>query len=158
LAKIVKVDGKDYKMARVVYLGNAGNMAVNVANIRGVIFDEEIATGRIVQFRSARDKKNEIYMELQTAVPAHISDGSNIWITRADPRGNYLETIWEGTYGMIPTGAGERINVNNLVVPVDEVRLDPTEHIHIELDSPEVIVVANSLVELRVQEFVHYRL
>ena len=158
MAKLVKIGGKYYKVARVMYVGDAGNMAVNLADVRGVVFDEEIATGRIVQFRDAVSKKNEIYTEFQTVAPAMIDDASLIWISRADPRGNYIETIWEGTYGQIPTGAGERIDINNIVVPAQDVRLDPTEHILIELNSPDVIVIANGQVELRVQEFVHYRL
>lgn len=158
MSKIVTVDGKKYKVSRVVYHGDANNMVINVVDIETIVYDQEVASGRFVQFRDQTIKKNELYMEFQTVAPAHIEDGAQISLERANPRNQYLETIWEGTYGQIPTGAGERIDVNNIIVPVDEVKIDPTEHILIKLTAAAQTVVANCVVELHVQEFVHYRL
>lgn len=155
MTTLVKHGGKQYKVSRIV-LGLAANMQANVVTVRTPIYDEEVQRTRILQFWNERAKNNEIWMDLSTVAPAQLEDATTIEIIRADNRGNYLEHIWQGTYGQFGAIA-DRIALDNIVVPHSNVQIIEGERIMIWINSAALFDVPASTIEMMAEELIEYR-
>lgn len=150
--QVVTIDGKKYQVTRTVIKGSSSNMSVNKTDYESKVFEYEVAKTQIIEFDSAHDRNNEIYMILQNSTPASLGDDCTIHIYKANNVGRYVETIWEGTLGQLPS-ASERTNINNIVTPNAKVRIDEGFKIKMDILDDEAIVVANCTLELRVIQF-----
>lgn len=148
---IVTIDGKKYQVTSEVIRGTTSNMVQNTLNVDTKIFEYEIPKTEIVQFVAKQSRNNEIYMLLQDGVPAELADSTQIHVYKANSKGRYVQTIWQGTYGQLPSSS-ERTNQNNVVTANDNVRLDEGFRIKIDITGA-VITVANTTIELRIQQF-----
>ena len=156
MTTLVKHNGKQYKVSRVV-MGAVANQVANVVNVLTPIFVEEILRTRILQFWNERTKNNELWMDLQTVAPAQLPDATIIEIIRADNRQRYLEHIWQGTYGQMPAIA-DRIDVNNIVVPHSNVQIIEGENLIVNINSAALFdIAASGGIEMMAEELIEYR-
>lgn len=156
MTKLVDYDGKKWKVSKKVIKGTTSNMSVNIASTRTKIFKQECDRHKMWQFRNKEVRANELWMLLADAADEN-GDDAEIRVFRADQDENWLETIWEGVYGQIPS-ATQRVSTENIVVPSMEVRIEEGENLMIDLDDDEAITVANSDIEMRAEELLVYRL
>lgn len=151
----ITYQGKKWKVTRKVIQGSTSTMSVNIADTRTKIFAYECPRHRMWQFRKAQSRRNEIWMYLADAADEN-DDDAKIRVYRADNDENWDKSVWEGVYGQIPSTAN-RGDVNHIVVPDQEVRYEEGEIMMVDLDDDEAITVANSKIELRVEEFLVHR-
>lgn len=156
MTKIINFEGRRYKVTRILLVMGDGDTQQNIADTLTEFWNYEILRTRMIQFKTDQHRNNEIYMYLRTVAPAEIGDDAQIELWRANNKSQYLETIWEGNYGQIPSTAN-RGNINYIVVPTSEVRLIEGERVIAMLEDDEQIVIANSDLELRAEELLEFR-
>lgn len=156
MTKLIDYDGKKWRPSIIVLRGTTDNMQINTVSVRTPIFQHECERNRMYQFRNSQERKNELWILLSDAADEN-DDDAQIRVHRADNDDNWIETIWEGVYGQIPSAAN-RVSVDNIVVPSSEVRIEEGEVMTVDLDDDEVITVADSDIELRSERFLRWRL